>query len=105
MSFNYAEIFKLVVPETIIVVTAFAALLLDMVALRKKTISQRASGLAVFASLGCVCAIAWMWAVPNYGNLLHDDSSGRLQLAGLDQAFRHDFENRCILHRGLGSGE
>ena len=71
MSFNYAEIFKLVIPETIIVITAFAALLFDMVALRQKTISQRAGALAAFVSLGCVCAIAWIWAVPNYGNLLN----------------------------------
>ena len=62
MTFNYAEIFKLVVPETVVVITAFAALLFDMVALRQKTISQRAGALAVIASLGCVCAIAWMWA-------------------------------------------
>ena len=71
MSFNYPEIFKLVIPETIVVITAFAALLLDMVALRQKTIFHRAGALAVVAGLGCVCAIAWMLAAPNYGNLLN----------------------------------
>ena len=71
MSFNYGEIFKLVVPETIVVLTAFAALLFDMVVVRKKTIRQRAGSLAAFASLGSAFAIVWIWLAPNYGNLLN----------------------------------
>lgn len=71
MSFNYAEIFRLVIPETIVVITAFAALLFDIVVLREKTIRQRAGSLAAFASLGSALAIAWISFAPNYGNLLN----------------------------------
>ena len=70
MSFNYAEIFKLVIPETIVVVTAFAALLFDMVLMREKSFCQRAGSLALLASLGSAVAIVWIWLAPTHGNIL-----------------------------------
>ncbi|MEO7299853.1 MAG: NADH-quinone oxidoreductase subunit N [Verrucomicrobiota bacterium] len=66
MSFNYTEIFKLVVPETIVVVTALVLLTFNLLVKRS---ADRMS--AALASLGCVVAIVWIWFAPNYANLLN----------------------------------
>ncbi len=71
MNFNYAEIVKLILPETIVVITALAALLFDLAMMRGKTVHQRSSRLAALAGLGSVLAILCIWLTPSYGNLLN----------------------------------
>jgi NADH-quinone oxidoreductase subunit N len=65
MSFNYAEIFRQVVPETILVVTALVVLAVNLIAKRS---ADRMS--AALSSLGCVVAIVWISMNPNRGNIL-----------------------------------
>ncbi len=76
MNFNYAEIFTLVIPETIVVVTAFVALLVNMIA---RGSAERIS--AALSCLGCILAIGWIWLVPTYGNI----SNGMLVVDPLTQ--------------------
>ena len=62
---NYAELFKQVVPETIVAVAAFAVLLVDLVWMRGKPVANRMTVAAMLAGLGCAAAFAWMLeAVP-----------------------------------------
>jgi NADH-quinone oxidoreductase subunit N len=65
VSFNYAEIFKLVIPETIVVVTALAVLTFNL--LIKRTANRMSAALSC---LGCVLAILWIWLAPRQGNVL-----------------------------------
>ena len=65
MSFNYAEIFKLVIPETILVITALAVLGINLFTKRS---GERNS--AALSSLGCVAAILWISFAPTRGNIL-----------------------------------
>ena len=62
---NYAELFKQVVPETIVAVAAFVVLLVDLAWMRQKATASRMTVAALLAGLGCVAAFAWMLeAVP-----------------------------------------
>ena len=65
MNFNYAEIFQLVIPETIVVITALAVLGFNLMA---KGSAERIS--AALSCLGCLLAIIWISLAPNHGNLL-----------------------------------
>ncbi len=66
MSFNYAGIFKLVVPETIVVITALVVLALNLLVKRS---ADRMS--AALSWLGCIAAIVWISVTPNRGNILN----------------------------------
>ena len=55
---NYAEIFFALVPETIVVVTAFVVLAIDLLFLREATRDRRLSIAVTMVSLGCAAAIA-----------------------------------------------
>ena len=64
---NYLEMLKLALPETFVVLAAFAALLVDMVSVREQPLRYRAAVVGGFACVGCVAAIAWILAAPHYG--------------------------------------
>lgn len=66
MSFNYAEIFKLVIPETIVVVTALVVLTFNL--LVKRSADKMSAALS---SLGCIVAILWISFVPNHAYILN----------------------------------
>jgi NADH-quinone oxidoreductase subunit N len=57
---NYAEIFSALIPETIVVVTAFIALAVDLLFLREATHDRRLSIAVTIVGLGCAAAIAML---------------------------------------------
>jgi NADH-quinone oxidoreductase subunit N len=65
---GYLELFKLAVPETILVVTVLAVLVEDFWALRGLELRFRRTIGAMISCAGCVGAIAWMLAPPQQGN-------------------------------------
>ena len=56
----YLELFRLAVPETILVVTVLAVLGADLVALRGLELSFRRTIAALISCAGCAGAIAWL---------------------------------------------
>jgi len=60
----YAECFKALAPEILIVSTALLMLLMDASLLRRRAIASRAALSAVIACLGCALAMAWLALVP-----------------------------------------
>ncbi len=57
---NYLDLFKLAVPEMVIVVTALAVLAVDVVTLRELELRFRFIVAGMIACVGCVGAIAWI---------------------------------------------
>jgi len=64
----YLELFKLVVPETIVVLTVLAVLVADLWALRGLEARFRRTIGAMISCAGCVGAIAWMIVAQQQGN-------------------------------------
>jgi len=67
---NYAEFFGALLPETVLVLTALAALTIDLTALRELKISQRFLAGALLSSAGCGLAIFMAGLNPGAVNLL-----------------------------------
>ena len=65
---SYLEILKLVVPETIVVLTVLAVLAADLWALREVELRVRRAIGAMISCAGCLGAIAWMILAPHQGN-------------------------------------
>jgi len=61
---NYLEVLKLAAPETLLVVTALIVLAADLLALRELELRMRLLVGSMIGCLGCVAAIAWMFALP-----------------------------------------
>lgn len=57
MNFDYAQLFSALVPETIIVMTAFVALAVDLLFLHEAPNRRRLGTAATIVALGCVAAI------------------------------------------------
>src|ERR1035438_5915029 len=64
----YLELFKLAVPETIVVLAVLGVLVADLWALRGLDLKFRRTIGAMIACAGCVGAIAWMTVAPQQGN-------------------------------------
>lgn len=67
MPFSYFDIFKLAVPETILVIGALLVLLFNVVLLRESSSNDRSAFLATFSAVFCVIGIAWLQFIPAYG--------------------------------------
>jgi NADH-quinone oxidoreductase subunit N len=65
---NYLDLFKLAVPETIIVVTALVVLAADLVALREVELRFRFIIGGMIACVGCAGAIVWMLISHTHAN-------------------------------------
>ena len=65
---SYAELFKLVVPETILVVAALVVLLVDLGLLREQASSRRRTAAAAIGCAGCIAAFVWMLEVRPAGS-------------------------------------
>ncbi len=65
---GYLELFKLAVPETIVVLTVLAVLAADLWALRGLELRVRRAIGAMISCAGCAGAIAWMIVAPQQGN-------------------------------------
>lgn len=68
--FSYFEIFKLAVPETVLVAGALFVLLLDLVLLREHPDDFRSAFLATTTTVFCVIGIAWLQVLPQSGSVL-----------------------------------
>jgi NADH-quinone oxidoreductase subunit N len=66
---SYLPILKLAAPELIVVITAFAVLAADLVALRGLELRYRLLIGAMISCLGCVISAGWLLALPEQGNL------------------------------------
>ncbi len=78
---SYFELFKLAIPETIIVITVLAVLAADLIAMRDLELRFRLVIGGMIACVGCVGAIVWMWIVPVHANV----SGGMLVVDPLTQ--------------------
>jgi NADH-quinone oxidoreductase subunit N len=67
---NYLDLLRLAAPETIVVLTALAALAVDLGALRGLETRTRFVIGGMFACVGCAVAIAWMLCMPAHANAL-----------------------------------
>jgi NADH-quinone oxidoreductase subunit N len=79
---SYGQLFQLVIPETIVVVTALAVLGLDL-ACRRKPLSTRLNLAFAVTVLGSILAIGWLLAtLPQAKDIL---ANGALVMAPLSQ--------------------
>jgi NADH-quinone oxidoreductase subunit N len=67
---GFPELFRLVVPEVIVVITALAVLAVDLLLKRTTTLSARLASGAAISCIGCVIAIVQMLVVPQQANVL-----------------------------------
>ena len=67
---SYLDLLKLAAPETIIVVTAFAVLVADLIALRGVEHRIRLLICGLISTVGCLGSIAWILVLPQHENLL-----------------------------------
>ena len=68
--FSYFEVFKLAVPETVLVIGVLFVLFLDLVQLREHPADFRSAFLASTAAIFCVVGIAWLQVIPQAGSIL-----------------------------------
>jgi len=66
---GYSALFRLVVPEIIVVVTALGVLAVDLLFLRDRTTRSRFAIGAVISCAGCAGAILWMLIAPQQANV------------------------------------
>ena len=65
---SYLELFRLALPETIVVITALVALGVDVLTLRELETRFRLIIAGTIACVGCAAAIAWMLIAPEHAN-------------------------------------
>jgi NADH-quinone oxidoreductase subunit N len=81
---NYLELLKLALPETAVVIAAFAVILVDFMALRGQPVRLRMTLVGAFAAVGCAAAIALMLV----GHLHGRTADGMLVVDELTQAVK-----------------
>lgn len=69
MNLSYGQILTAAAPETIITIVALGVLAADLVALRDVHLQFRRIVCGLICAAGCVIAIGWMIAVPQYANV------------------------------------
>ncbi len=57
MTFNYSELFSALLPETIVVITAFVALAVDLLFLREASNRSRLGAAVTIVAIGCAAAV------------------------------------------------
>jgi len=65
---NYLELLKLAAPETIIVIVALVALVIDLTTLRELETRMRFVIAGMIACVGCAAAILWMLVIPEHAD-------------------------------------
>jgi NADH-quinone oxidoreductase subunit N len=66
---NYLEVLRLLAPETVVALTALLVLGVDLTAMQAVSSRLRTGIAAMISTLGCLLAIAWMFALPEHGRL------------------------------------
>ncbi|HEY5911898.1 MAG TPA: hypothetical protein VJA21_14950 [Verrucomicrobiae bacterium] len=67
---SYLSLLRLVAPETILAVSALVVLMADVLYLRDAELHVRMRVGAMVASVGCLAAIGWMLALPEFGSFM-----------------------------------
>jgi len=67
---TYSQLLSLAIPQMILVGTALLAMSIDLLALRRATLSTRSAATAILGSLGCAAAAAYIAIIHPDGNLL-----------------------------------
>jgi NADH-quinone oxidoreductase subunit N len=70
MNVSYLDLLRLAAPETIVVLTALAVLVVDLTSMRELETRFRFVIGAMIACVGCVAAIAWMLVMPEHANFM-----------------------------------
>jgi len=70
VNFNYGQLFSALLPETVVVITAFMVLAVDLLYLRGASNSLRLRAAAVLVVLGCITAIVVLGRISPPGTLL-----------------------------------
>jgi NADH-quinone oxidoreductase subunit N len=70
MNFDYTGLLKLIAPETILVLAAFAALSVDLLLVRGRPLASRMGIGAAVTILGALAAIGWAGMFPHFGSVL-----------------------------------
>jgi NADH-quinone oxidoreductase subunit N len=65
---NYLELLKLAAPETIVVIVALVALVIDLTTLRELETRMRFVIAGMIACVGCAAAILWMLVTPEHAD-------------------------------------
>ena len=68
---DYLALLKLAAPETIVVLTALAVLVVDLLLMREEPTRNRFIIAGAFGCFGCALAIAWISSIPAQDNLLN----------------------------------
>jgi NADH-quinone oxidoreductase subunit N len=68
---DYLALLKLAAPETVVVLTALAVLVVDLLLMREEPTRNRFIIAGAFACFGCALAIAWISSIPAQDNLLN----------------------------------
>ncbi len=67
---SYLELLKLAAPETVVVITALAVLVIDLTSMRELETRFRLIVGAMVACVGCAAAIVWMLVIQPHGNAM-----------------------------------
>ena len=67
--FSYVDVFRLAVPESVLVIGALFVLFLDLVQLREHSADFRSAFLAGTTAVFCTVGIAWLQVIPQTGSL------------------------------------
>ncbi len=78
---NYADLFRVTLPETALEIAALLVLVVDLAFLRKAALQMRASVAALLGIVGCIAAL---WLMP--GNAMFSiDGTANTAAAGVGQ--------------------
>lgn len=97
---SYLALLRLVAPETILALTALVVLGADLLYLRELEVRTRKLIGLMLAGLGCLVAIGWMLAAPEFGNVMN----GMLVLDPLKRVVRIGILVLTILSIVLSTG-
>ena len=97
MTVGYSELFRLVLPEVIVVAAALAVLTTDVLFMRNAGTRARFAIGAVISCIGCVGAIAWMLIAPQQANVF----DGTLAIGPQTQLIQISLLGIAILVIGL----
>jgi NADH-quinone oxidoreductase subunit N len=68
-SFNYADLFRITLPETILEIVSLLVLIVDLAWLRKSSRALRMGTACWLGVVGCIAAVAWLVAHPQMASI------------------------------------
>ncbi len=86
---SYWQLFKLLVPETILALTIVVVLAIDLGLMRQQLASARRAVASFITVMGCILAMGWMLNFPLTANLPEGFWKGMLVVGPLSQLIKH----------------